>query len=150
MTSLTGRTLALLRRQGYRAAVVERWVPGCNIRCDLFGCAGVLAVHPEGRAFLLVQCTSLAHVGDRLRKARARPELAAWLKAGGGFEVWGWGRRGNRWAVKVVAVRAEDLAAVVVEAPPRRPGGRKWYALPLFDSDAASPPEDARQGKAAT
>jgi hypothetical protein len=136
MTSPTARTLARLRRRGYLAGVVERWLPRANVRKDLFGCADVLAVHPRDRAFLLVQCTSLAHVGDRLRKAKARPELAAWLQAGGAFEVWGWARRGRRWAVKGVAVRPGDLAAVVIEALPRRPGGRQWHPLPLFDPEA--------------
>jgi hypothetical protein len=37
------------------------------------------------------------------------PELAEWLKAGGAFEVHGWAKRKNRWTVRRVPVRPEDL-----------------------------------------
>lgn len=72
-----------------------------------------------------------SYVGDRLAKARARPELAAWLRAGGRFEVWGWYQRGKVWRVKIVAVRGQDLAAVPVLAPKRR--GRRLRQRELFD-----------------
>ena len=41
--------------------------------------------------------------------------------------------------VKIVAVQPADLAEIVLEAPPRRPGGRKWLPLPLFDRQADVP-----------
>jgi hypothetical protein len=112
--------LAHLRRLGYLAAVVERWIPGANVRRDLFGFADVLAVHPRDRQFLLVQATTRDHAANRLAKARARPELLAWLKAGGRFEVQGWTRRAGRWQVRVISVRPEDLAGVILAGPPRR------------------------------
>jgi hypothetical protein len=110
----------LLRREGFQAAVVERWLPHANVRQDLFGFADVLAFHPRDRRFLLVQATTADHAGHRLNKARAQPELALWLRAGGAFEVHGWTRREDRWHVRRVAVRPEDLAGVVLAAPPRR------------------------------
>ncbi len=131
MTSPTGRTLGRLRQLGFLAAVVESWVPFANRRRDLFGFADVLAVHPRDRLFLLVQATTAGHVAHRLHKARARPELAAWLRAGGLFEVWGWRPAGRKWAVRRVAVRAEDLRAVPVQAPARR--GRAARQRGLFD-----------------
>ena len=88
----TGRTLVSLRRAGFMADICERWIPHANIRRDLYGLADVLAVHPTRREFLLVQATSAGHVGDRLARARSRPELGAWLRAGGRFEVWGLGQ----------------------------------------------------------
>jgi|HubBroStandDraft_6_1064221.scaffolds.fasta_scaffold799327_3 hypothetical protein len=117
----TARTLALLRRCGYRAAVVESWVPRANVRRDLFGFADVLAVaaHRDPR-FLLVQCTTAAHVAHRLAKAKGRPGLRTWLAAGGAFEVWGWARRGRRWTVRRVAVQGDDLRDVLLSAAPRR------------------------------
>jgi hypothetical protein len=96
-------------------------------------------VHPRNRVFLLVQCTTAAHVGNRLAKARARPELRAWLQAGGRFEIWGWCQQVGRWQVKIVAVRPENLAGTVMEAPPRRRGGRRWVPLPLFDRGGGQP-----------
>ena len=116
----TARTLAYLRRLGYLAAVVELWIPGANVRRDLFGFADVLAVHPRDRLFLLVQATTTDHAAHRLGKAKARPELLAWLKAGGRFEVQGWTRRAGRWQVRVISVRPEDLAGVIRAGPPRR------------------------------
>jgi hypothetical protein len=87
----------------------------------LFGVGDVLAVHPDDRVTLLVQCTSSAHVGDRLRRVRARPETGLLLKAGLAVEVWGSGRRGGRWVLKRVQVAPGDLEPVVLQAPkPRR------------------------------
>jgi hypothetical protein len=95
MPSPTGRTLIYLRRAGFLVAVVESWIPHAHLRRDLFGFADVLAVHPRDRLFLLVQTTSIAHLAGRLKKAKRRPELAAWLRAGGLFEVHGWAQRAD-------------------------------------------------------
>src|SRR5262245_13988782 len=99
----TARSLALLRRSGFTADVVERWlrIPGKNVRRDLFGFADLLAVHPGDRVFLLVQCTgdTGGNVAARVKKATGRRELLDWLRAGGRFEVWGWSRRGKHWHV---------------------------------------------------
>ena len=73
----TGRSLVYLRRLGFTAAVVERWLPRVQLRQDLFGVADVLAFHPRDRLFLLVQVTTAGHVAHRLAKAKGRPELAA-------------------------------------------------------------------------
>jgi hypothetical protein len=99
----TARTLAELRRQGFLAAAVERWIPVANVRADLWGFADVLAVPPRDGIFLLVQATTTDHTASRLAKARGRAELAAWLRAGGAFEVWGWCKRNRRWEGKRVA-----------------------------------------------
>jgi hypothetical protein len=116
----TARTLALLRREGFIAAPVERWLPAVGRRCDVWGFGDVLAANPAARVVLIVQATTADHVAARLAKARGRAELAAWLSAGGAFEVHGWRRLGRRWNVRRVAVRTEDLATVEVQALPRR------------------------------
>jgi hypothetical protein len=133
-TSPTALSLALLRRSGYVADVCERWIPipGKKIRKDLFGCFDVLAIDQREPAILAVQCTSVGHVADRLAKAKSKPALKAWLRAGGRMEVWGWAKRGDRWEVKRVEVRGEDLADVVVSAPRRR-RGRNPKQPDLFD-----------------
>jgi hypothetical protein len=116
----TGRTLVFLRRAGFLAAVVESWVRGANLRRDLFGFPDVLAFHRDG-LFLLVQVTTADHLADRLAKAKARPELAAWLRAGGRFRVDGWyrGKKG-KWQVKQVEVTGGDLQTAILSAPRRR------------------------------
>lgn len=127
--SPTARTLTFLRRAGYLAVVVESWIPHVNRRRDLFGCADVLAVHPRDGIFLLVQVTTAAHLAHRLAKAKRRPELALWLRAGGKFECHGWFCQGGGWHVRRVEVRGEDLAAVVLAAPRRAKRGERQKEL---------------------
>jgi NADH:ubiquinone oxidoreductase subunit B-like Fe-S oxidoreductase len=93
----TSRSLARLRRAGYLAAVVEKWVPGANVRSDLWRFGDVLAAHPARRDFLIVQATSASNVAARLTRAMPQPELGLWLLAGGRFEIWGVGV--PRWAL---------------------------------------------------
>jgi len=121
MTPL-GRSLVWLRRQGFIACAVERWLPRCNRRRDAFGFGDILAASPRDGVVLLVQATTAAHVAGRLDKAREIPELAGWLRAGAAFEVHGWFLRAGRWHVRRVAVAAGDLAGVVLS---RRPGRRR-------------------------
>jgi hypothetical protein len=106
----TTRTLAYLRQLGYLPTVVESWIPYANLRRALWGFADVLAVHPGDWLILLVQVTTVDHVAGRLAKARGKPKLAVWLRAGGVFELHGWTRRAGKWQVKRVAVQVEDLA----------------------------------------
>jgi hypothetical protein len=132
MTSPAARTLNLLRKSGFTAEPVERWIPGANVRRDLFKIGDVLAMHPVQRVFLLVQVTTIDHVAHRLAKAKEQSGLLAWLRAGGIFEVHGWCRRGKTWTVKRVAVRTEDLQAEVIVAPARRQGGKRHRQGTLF------------------
>jgi hypothetical protein len=100
MRSPTALALTRLRRLGFIADTVEKWIPRVNRKRDLFGFGDILAMHARDRCILIVQATTAAHAGDRLRKARSRPELALWLRAGGQFQVWGWVRRKRRWVAK--------------------------------------------------
>lgn len=112
--SPTARTLAELRRLGYVAEVVERWIPRTKIRVDLFGTIDVVAVR-EGEC-LGVQATSGSNAAARLNKAKAEPRLAAWLRAGCRFEVWSWRLAGVRGARKVWTLRRVSLALEELEA----------------------------------
>jgi hypothetical protein len=130
--SPTARSLHCLRRLGFTVDVVERWLPHACVRRDLFGFADVLAVHARDRVFLLVQCTTAGHVAHRLAKAKRRPELLAWLKAGGIFELHGWHKRGERWTCRRVAVGVQDLAAIVLDCPRHRRKRRGERQQELF------------------
>jgi hypothetical protein len=108
-----------LRGDGWTVEVVERWVPGANIRRDLLGCADLLAIKP-GTPPLLIQATSDSHHAHRVNKAKAEPRLRTWLQSGGGFEVWSWAKRGGRWEHRVTPLVLGDMASVSAIPPPRR------------------------------
>src|SRR4051794_35769839 len=113
----TARTLVRLRRGGYLPAIVERWIPGANVRSDLWRFGDVLAVHPSKHDFLIVQVTSAGNVASRRSKALMQPELGLWLLAGGRFEIHGWTQRNGRWAVRIDEVtlgNAGNLSVVAV------------------------------------
>jgi hypothetical protein len=65
----------LLRRRGYLADVVERWIPRTNIRRDLFGCIDSAAIAVWLPAVLGVQATTADHVAAQLAKALALSAL---------------------------------------------------------------------------
>jgi hypothetical protein len=116
--SPTARTLQLLRREGYVCTVVESWVPGACVRRDALGFGDVLAAHPAAHVVLLVQATTRDNISHRLIKTRTRPELAAWLAAGGRFEIHGWAKRGGAWCCKRVAVLTADGGITIIHDNP--------------------------------
>ena len=112
--SPTQRTLAALRKEGYIAAVAERWNHHVKIRQDLFGFIDVVAL---GDNILAVQCTSTG-VSTRITKIKSecRDAASAWLKAGGTIQVWGWrkvkvkpGGKAMRWKQRIVEITMDDL-----------------------------------------
>ena len=111
MSSPAQRTLQALRREGYLAAVAEKWNPHSRTRADLFGFADVLAVR-QGAPVLAVQATSSSNHSARVRKAQAFPALRVWLAAGCAFEVWSWRKSGRRWCCRRQALTPAELGAV--------------------------------------
>ncbi len=130
--SPTTRSLALLRREGWLPAVVEKWLPRVNLRRDLWHFADLLAVHPGQRRFLLVQTTTLGNLAARLKKVKSRAEAGQWLAAGGLIEVHGWCLRNGRWCCKRVKLRADD--ATIIADPPRQRRRSKWQQMDLFNN----------------
>jgi hypothetical protein len=113
-TSPTARSLALLRACGHDADVVERFLVHANVRRDLFGCIDIVAVRRGESGALGVQSTTRDHISHRRTKAAALPALRTWLAAGNRFQLHGWYRQGAKWEVKIIELRQEDLAGVVV------------------------------------
>lgn len=106
MGSPTQRSLADLRKNGWIAEVVERWIPGANIRKDLFGFVDIVAVR-DGEKPLLVQTTSRSNVSARLKKIAAA-EILPLLLSNFRVEVHGWAKNSKgRWEVRVVNVEAQ-------------------------------------------
>lgn len=106
MSSPTQRTLDLLRKRGYRPAVVERWNPHTNIRQDLFGCIDVLAIG-NGET-IAVQCTSKQNMRSRINKIQDSDALFDMRDAGWRVLVHGWHqpkkKPGTRWACQEVDI----------------------------------------------
>jgi hypothetical protein len=111
----TARSLAELRRLGYVADVVERWIPRAKVRKDLFGIFDIVALgqdnwhHEKPWVIVGIQCTSATNHAARVTKLLGSDTLDLWLKAGGRAEVWSWSKRGERGARKLWALRREAL-----------------------------------------
>lgn len=71
-----------LRSQGYLVDTCERWLPGVNIRKDLFGFADLVAVHPSLRETMLVQVTSASNAAARRTKI-SESDFARQIRAAG-------------------------------------------------------------------
>ena len=100
--SPTQLTLKLLRDQGFVAEVVERWIPGANIRKDLFGFVDIVAV--DGKRTVGVQATSASNMSARKKKIMESEVLG--LVRSSGWEIWvmGWKKVGTRWEHRVVEI----------------------------------------------
>ena len=100
-TSPTQRTLAELRSRGYLAAVVERWNPHAMIRQDLFGLIDVIGLG-DGET-IAVQCTTAAHIADRVQKIADSDKVDMIRKAGWKIVVQGWRKDSTgHWIVREV------------------------------------------------
>jgi hypothetical protein len=99
-TSPTQLTLKLLRDEGWTVEVVERWIPGANIRKDLFGFIDLVAL--KGDLTLGVQATSYSNMGARIKKIENAELLSQVRRACWHLWVIGWRKQNNRWTHKVV------------------------------------------------
>jgi hypothetical protein len=100
--SPTQRSLKLLRSEGLTVAVVEKWIPGANIRKDLFDCWDLACV--GGGKFLLVQVTTLNNIGHREQKIANNPTTAELRKANIGLFIHGWRKLKTGWMPKIIDV----------------------------------------------
>lgn len=118
----TQRSKALYLELGYQVEVVERWVPGANVRKDVFGIGDLLAVHPRGR-MVLVQTTT-ANIMERVRKLIGNTPASDWMRAGGEIHFNAWTKTGPRGKRKTWTCRL--LLAV---ADPSSTDGFRVYGL---------------------
>lgn len=115
------RSLAKLRKEGYLAQSVEKWIPQVKRTVDLFNLIDVIAVRSEPEPTILgVQaCIGRGDVAKHIKKALEEPKLKLWLAAGGQFEIWSWAKRGPRgkvkhWTVKKTLLFLDDQKLVQV------------------------------------
>lgn len=128
----SARTLAHMRAAGYVGDITERWLPRVNRRKDFLGIGDAIFCRPATGEVVMVQSTSLSNVAARVKKAKANPHLASWLRCAS-FAVHGWYKQpSGRWAVKVVELQGADLEAVVACPVKRR--SRAVNQATLFDA----------------
>lgn len=84
--SPTQRSLAYLREQGYRVAIVEHWNPHARIRQDLWGWCDLLAIRKN--EVLAVQVTA-SGVAARIKKIEESDTIGMVRDAGIRVEVHG-------------------------------------------------------------
>jgi hypothetical protein len=84
--SPTQRSLAYLREQGYRVAIVEHWNPHARIRQDLWGWCDLLAIRKN--EVLAVQVTA-SGVAARIKKIQESDTIEMVRDAGIRVEVHG-------------------------------------------------------------
>lgn len=119
-TSPTQRALALCRRYGWTAQVVERWNPHARVRQDLFGCIDLILLEAPGTGVVGVQVTSGSGHSTRVRKSLEEPRVRQWLAAPARFEVWSFAKRGaagkrKLWTLRAQAIELRDGLLQVVD-----------------------------------
>ena len=98
--SPTQLSLAKLREEGYLVDVVERWIPGANIRKDLYGFIDIIAL--KGKETLAVQTTSAGNMSARCKKIADHENVGVVREAGWTIHVHGWHQDDKRkWHCKV-------------------------------------------------
>lgn len=101
--SPTQRSLAYLREQGYRVAIVEHWNPHARIRQDLWGWCDLLAIRKN--EVLAVQVTA-SGVAARIKKIQESDTIAMVRDAGIRVEIHGWRKNSKGRYV----LRIEDIS----------------------------------------
>lgn len=100
--SPTQLSLEYLRKDGWLAEVVEKWIPGANIRKDLWGWCDIVAL--KDGVTLAVQTTSLSNISARAKKIAESETISEVRKANWSIHLHGWAKKENRWQVKVVDI----------------------------------------------
>ena len=107
--SATQKSLKKLRDEGYLCEVVEKTIPYCFIKKDLFGFIDILAI--KNKEVLGVQTTSGSNSAERVHKIEAHENYPKVKKAGIKIVVHGWRKltgkykNGNKklyWACKEI------------------------------------------------
>ena len=105
-TSPTQRSLALLRKQGYRVAITEHWNAFVKRRQDLFGFIDLLAI---GESMIAIQTTSGTNVAARVAKILESDAAREWIESGHRIIVHGWAKRGGRGERKLWDCREVEI-----------------------------------------
>jgi hypothetical protein len=86
-------SLDYLNKLGWTCQIVEKWIPGANVRQDAFGFGDILAYHMTS-GICLVQTTTWGNFNARKAKIDVSPHKPLWKCAGGRILLHGWGDKG--------------------------------------------------------
>lgn len=100
MSSPTARSLAKLRKDGWRPWIVETFNHYTKTRSDMFGFVDILAIRENET--LAVQATSYSNVSSRVKKITDHENVGFVREAGWRIEVWGWHKVGRFWQCRIV------------------------------------------------
>jgi hypothetical protein len=100
-TSPTQLSLAWLKKEGYLAEVVERWIPGANMSVKTSGVGADIVAIRDGET-VAVQCTSWDNISSRCKKIAESDTVGPVRKAGWNIWVVGWKKKDNRWVHKLI------------------------------------------------
>lgn len=99
-TSPTQLSLKMLRDDGWLVDVTERFIPGANIRKDLYGFGDLLAIKPN--QILMVQTTTASNMSARINKIADHENVGRVRDAGIMIHVHGWHQDDKKkWHCKV-------------------------------------------------
>lgn len=85
----TQRSIALLKKTGYKVAITEHWNAHAHCRQDLFGFIDLIAICPTEKP-LAVQTTTKGNMQARVDKILASPHVVQVLQGGFTIQVHGW------------------------------------------------------------
>lgn len=119
MSSPCQRSLAHLRKNGWTACVVERFIAPRKIRVDAFGFGDILAMRwfrdiggvakELNSEIMLVQTTTGSHFAERRKKINSLQSSADWVMSGGKILLHGWSKQGPRGKRKTWTLKEEWL-----------------------------------------
>lgn len=108
MSSPTQRSLALLKKEGYKPWVVESYNAFGHNRVDLYSFIDIVGLKPGEIGLLGVQTTSMGNISARVHKILGIPAYRLWLNCHNKISVHGWGKVKGKWVVKKREITLED------------------------------------------
>lgn len=108
-TSPTQRSLKLLKANGYRTCIVEKFNSFIKIRQDAYGCIDIIAIKRGVSGVLGVQVTSSSNIASHRKKIEDNQDARLWVECGNRLELHGWSKRGPRGQVKKWGVTVQSM-----------------------------------------
>jgi hypothetical protein len=82
-------TVEFLQKRGFLAETVEKIIPRCNKRRDLYNMYDVVAVKP-GEGVLFIQATTKNGLGEHRTALLGKPGLEFCLRSASRVQLWSW------------------------------------------------------------